>query len=457
MFNNNFKFWAADDSKGGTLSTEDIVDILNDESGDENEEDEIKIGDKGTRADKSDKKEGKDKEEAEEDKGGRDKTDKQSDDKSDSKSEGEGDGEGDEYDELEEELEDGEKDEDELELITPVRRKEILAKFPTIFKEFPYLEKAYYREQKFSEYFPSLDDARAAQEDSQVLRSFEKQLYNGDISEVITELKKENVESFHRLVDNYLPTLQKIDQQAFFNVINSVVKPIIYNMVQTGTSSQDDELIAAARKLNQFFYGSAKWEPHQPLAKGKSEPEDKESEKIKAERQELFTERFTEASGKLTERVDTSFRKVIEKNIDPKGDMSDYVKKTAIRDAHESLTELLGKDVRFRGILDKAWRQAGEKNFSPDAMEKIRRIINARAQTVLPSVIKKARNEALRGIGKRVRVDKDNDDDSSDNTGRSASSPNRGPLRQSSSQSGKSGKTTEIPKGMSNKDFIMQD
>lgn len=58
----------------------------------------------------------------------------------------------DELKELEEELE-GPKEED-LELTTPVRRKEILKKYPTLFKDFPYLEKAYYREQQFTKYFP---------------------------------------------------------------------------------------------------------------------------------------------------------------------------------------------------------------------------------------------------------------------------------------------------------------
>src|SRR5215831_19879700 len=57
----------------------------------------------------------------------------------------------DELAELEEELT-GPKEEN-LELVTPVRRGEILAKYPNVFKDFPYLEKAYYREQQFTETF----------------------------------------------------------------------------------------------------------------------------------------------------------------------------------------------------------------------------------------------------------------------------------------------------------------
>ena len=60
-------------------------------------------------------------------------------------------GEGDEEDDLDDpdELKDIEEElkgpkEEDLELTTPVRRREILAKYPKLFKDFPYLEKAYY-------------------------------------------------------------------------------------------------------------------------------------------------------------------------------------------------------------------------------------------------------------------------------------------------------------------------
>src|SRR6188508_1980225 len=74
--------------------------------------------------------------------------------------------EDDELKEIEEELA-GPKEED-LELTTPVRRKEILAKYPKLFKDFPYLEKAYYREQQFTEINPTIEDARVASEKAKI-------------------------------------------------------------------------------------------------------------------------------------------------------------------------------------------------------------------------------------------------------------------------------------------------
>jgi hypothetical protein len=455
MFNN--KFFAVDDNSGKGLSAEGILDILNSPDEDDNEED---ISLEGDGKNKPVKKTTKEEEETEETSGKGDRTVKKSKDvdkdvdKDDDNKEDDED-EDDELDELAKEL-DEDKDEDELELITPVKRKEILAKYPNVFKDFPYLEKAYYREQKYSEIFPSIDDARAAQEDTKVLKDFESKILSGDLSSIVSELKKEDEGAYNRLIDNYLPSLQAIDERAFFHVVNSVIKPIIYKMVENGQSSQNDELITAARVLNQFMYGTAKWEPHKPIANGKTGPSDEEK-KVQSERQQLFTERFESARTGLTEKVEKSFKRAIEKNIDQKEEMSDYVRRQATREAYETLSELLAKNTRFRAILDRAWKSAGEQNFSTDSMDKIQRIINAQAKTVLPSVIRRARNEALRGIGKRVRTSKldKEDDDTDTNSGRSASSQNRRPLKESPSSKGGGGKESKIPAGMSNKDFIM--
>src|SRR6187401_3520536 len=121
--------------------------------------------------------------------------------------EGEEDGEkskeDDELKEIEEEL-DGPKEED-LELMTPVRRREILAKYPKLFKDFPYLEKAYYREQQFTEINPTIEDARVASEKAKIMDIVEREIMSGDITSVLAAAKDENQEAFYKVVDNYLP------------------------------------------------------------------------------------------------------------------------------------------------------------------------------------------------------------------------------------------------------------
>src|SRR5690606_24801038 len=79
--------------------------------------------------------------------------------------------------EIEEELEIEEEkdvDDDELELITPSTRKEILKDFPELFKKHPYLEKAMYRDKAFSEIFPTVDDAKEASEAIRTLNNLDQ-------------------------------------------------------------------------------------------------------------------------------------------------------------------------------------------------------------------------------------------------------------------------------------------
>ena len=89
----------------------------------------------------------------------------------------------DELKELEEELERKAKpdeDEDLEDLVTPARRKDILAKYPALFKDFPYLEKAYYRDQQFTELLPTIADAKAAVEKAEILDRTEQLVMSGD-------------------------------------------------------------------------------------------------------------------------------------------------------------------------------------------------------------------------------------------------------------------------------------
>lgn len=435
---NPIVFYSPDDAGGNAgeeLSANKILDILN-EPDEPVEEIELKS-----------KKEPKDAE------GKSDDSDDSDSDKSDKSDEVEEDS----LEELEDELK--EPGDEDLELIEMPRRKEILAKYPKLFSEFPGLEKAFYRERQYTELFPTLQDARAAGEKSQILDQFEGKLLGGDVTAVLRAIKDEStekgLESFNKIVDNYLPSLRTVDESAYFHVLSTVVKGTIYNMVKEGQELDNAELQQAAQVLNQFVFGSSKWTPATKLAKETSENNPKDHE-LNRKEQEFQNKQFQTAQADLNTKTGRVLENAIKKHIDPKGAMTDYVKKTAVRDAQENLLKHLENDSRFRAVLDKAWKQAFSRNFDSESMDRVERVIKSRASTVLPAVIKKARNEALRGLGKRA-----NDDDTDDKDTGSAPTSSKGPLRKEASNSSNSGNRGtvkgKIPAGMSNRDFIMAD
>jgi hypothetical protein len=363
-----------------------------------------------------------------------------------------GEDEGDEKDELkeiEEELQ-GPKEED-LELTTPVRRREILAKYPKLFKDFPYLEKAYYREQQFTETFPTIQDAKAAAEKANIVDRIDRELMNGDISSVLRAARSENPEAFNRIADNYLPTLKEVDPPAFYHVVGNVLKDTIITMVREGRAlgEQGAPLQAAANILNQFIFGSQNFTPPTTLSRQQDPQQQSREQQIQREDQQRFYTQFESVKDDLQTKADNVLKSTIDQHIDPRQSMTDYVRGHATKEALSTLDDLMSKDKHFRGLLDRLWEKAFEQRFSKESTDRIKSAYLSKAKTLLPSVIKRARNDALRGLGRR----------SSDDIEESVSEkPTRkGPAMNGKStppSSGKIRKASDIPKGMSTLEFL---
>jgi len=354
------------------------------------------------------------------------------------------DGEVDELLEIEQELEG--PTEEQLELVTPVRRKEILAKYPALFKDFPYLEKAYYREQQFTELLPTIDDAKAAVEAKQTLDRMEVDVMGGNTQLILKAVKEQNPKGFAKLVDDYLPTLARVDEQAYYHVLGNVTKHTIVAMVREARRSGNEALQSAAQLVNQFVFGTSDFQP--PTNLSKPVQEDGKDKELEQKEQQFVRQQFETAVGDLNTRINNTLKNTIEANIDPKKSMTDYVRKNASREAMEMLESVLGKDTRFVALKDKLWESAFKENFSKASIDRIKSAYLSRAKTLLPAVIKKARIDALKGLGKRSDEEE---------------TPNKSPVPVGRPRSiegnkgGKISKASDIPKGMRTIDFLMQD
>lgn len=348
----------------------------------------------------------------------------------------------DELKELEEELA-GPKEE-KLELVTPVRRKEILAKYPNLFKDFPYLENAYYREQQFTEILGTIEDARTAASKADILDRFEAEILGGSTENVLKAVKNENPEGFNKLVDDYLPTLARVDENAYMHLLGNITKHTIVAMVKEARSSGNDVLQNAAAILNQFVFGTTNFTPAKNLSK-QNPQEQAQNEQVNQRELMFVQQQFESTNGDINTRVNNTLKNTVEAHIDPRGTMSEYVKKKAIGDAMDTLAGLMEKDTRFRTLTDKLWEQSFKENFSAGSRDRIRSAFLAKAKTLLPSVIKKARNDALRGTGHRVTEE---------------TTPNKGPIvagKPRSQTPGKIREAKDIPKKMSTLEFLNSD
>lgn len=346
-------------------------------------------------------------------------------------------------DEKEEELEEEEPKEEDLALTSYPRRKEILAKYPNFFKEFPTLNNAFYRERAYTELLPTIEDAKEVIARASDFDKFEEKLLSGDNESVLQAVKDADPNAFAKIVDNYLPNLQKVDQQAYYHIIGNTTKNIIVAMAREAATTKNEQLQSAALILNQFMFGNSNFTAPQNLAK--EEP----AKEVNDERAKFFQERFESVRDDLSTKADNILKSTITANIDPKEAMSDYVRRNAVKDCLEAVNESLESDTRFRASLDKLWEQAFEDNLSQKSLDKIKSAYLNQAKVILPNLISKTRREALGGLAKTSGKVKDNGEDDdlevrAKKPGSSSSSSNR----TNESEKGK------IPRGMKTLDYL---
>lgn len=356
--------------------------------------------------------------------------------------------------ELESELEEPKTDE-ELDFVAPPSRKEILTKYPTLFKEFPHIEKAIYREQKYAELLPTIKDAEAAVEKSSLLDQYEKDITNGSTESMLSAVRDNDKEAFAKVVDNYLPTLFKVDQASYYHTIGNVIKHTILSMVKKSQADSDEDLGNAAGILNKFIFGTDTYSHPTKLSSESTSDNDETKKKVDeiSQREQAFLERqFTTARDTLGTKVDNMVKNTVDKVIDPNDTMTEYVKSKATRDVLDSLEEAIKSDTRFRVVFDKLWERAFETNFNSESMDRIQKAYLSKARTLLPQLIQKSRREALRGLGRR-----NDTDDTKDRKGHLPV----GKTRSSTTLTGGNAKGDKtkitVPKGMSTLDYLNSD
>jgi hypothetical protein len=369
----------------------------------------------------------------------------------------EGKEEKDEESEKEDELKlDEEIDESKLEFSDLPSRKEVLKAFPDLYKKFPALEKAIYREQQYSEVFPNIDDAKTAKDNADNYEKFEASLLDGNISSVLKSVKEADSTAFEKLTEQFLFNLYEVDKPAYFGVVSNVLKDAAISIFKSGASMGADNqegqnLRRAAEILHKFFFQDEKitnYNYKHQVNRGESKADPKEEQLTKRE-ERFLQDQLDVASNDVSSSVENLVRRSVDNAIDPTGRMSDYVKNKAIEDIISSLDSEINSDARFKKVLDNLWLDSGKNSFNNASKTKIKNALLGKARTVLPAIMRRVRAEALKGSAARNRNDRD--EDTPLPRGRSA---NLSSNTSSRSEGTKAEKGEKIPKKMTTLEYL---
>jgi hypothetical protein len=276
---------------------------------------------------------------------------------------------------------------------------------------------------------------------------------SGSTETLLAAVKDSDQEAFHRIVDNYIQVLYKVDQHAYYHTIGNVIKHTIVSMVQAGKEQNSEELSEAAAILNNFIFGTTKFTHPQNLAKEEVAEKDKaKDEEISQRERNLIEKEYNTAMDSLGDKVDNILKATVDKAIDPNESMSGYVKDIATGKVLEGLENLISRDVRFKNIYDRLWERAFQNDFDKESMDKIKAAYLSKARTLLPLLIKKERNVALKGSRRGSE-----DTDSRDKKGPLPVGRTRSSTTLASGKPNSDNGAKQIPKGMSTLDFLNSD
>ena len=277
--------------------------------------------------------------------------------------------------------------------------KAINEKYPNLFKDFPQLRDMYFREDKLTQVFPTVEDAQAAKSDLEGFQALESAIKTGKIEDtemVLSSIKELDSDTLPNFAINVLPALQKIDQNAYFTAITPVLRDAIREIYQGGVKNGNENLKNAALAASLYLFGN------KDIASGQSDiktpaPKIKESEnKDNKERNTILQERYELFRGDVSDEYVSTLKNDILKGLDPDEVMSDFMKDALVQSIINRIDKVLGADNSHKSNMSRLWKQAESSRFSRDWKDRILNAALSRAKSIMPTIRMRARNEALK-------------------------------------------------------------
>jgi hypothetical protein len=319
--------------------------------------------------------------------------------------EGEGEGKPKEGDEEEEE-EDAEKPKgrvDETDEEREIREsgrptfKDIKAKYPTIFKDFPKLRELIFREYQFSKSLGEPEEAQDLMGKAKDYDIVESSLVAGDPAVVINSLAKNNPEALDKVADNWLPTLRKHSSDLYVRVVTPVIQEALHFAFENGKNNGNKNLMFGAQHISNLLFGDAEIKP--PAAPKKEEPHPAEV-KLREEQERWSQTRFQETREEVNRAIDSRLDSVIRRGLNTDGKLSDYELEHVVQDTMTALMDALGKDEAHKASMRAHWKRASQNGFAKEARAKLSEAFIARAIALVPGVRARIRAKALGEKGK---------------------------------------------------------
>lgn len=280
--------------------------------------------------------------------------------------------------------------------------KDIKAKYPTIFKEFPSLRTSFFRDKEFSNIFPTIEDAKNAEENSQFYTNFSSDILEGNGDKFVSAL--EDVGDLGTFGQKFFDNLEKKDPALHFQIVSPYLDQVVKSFYNYGSKHGSEDIKNAAEFLADYLFGDNNYAKSESKVSGiRLEPKNPELERERQsyrDRQssDFQTRSLSDLGNKLTLEINKGF---------PEG-ISEKTKKMIADEVFRTMDMTLGQDKAHMSFMNSLWKKAADEGYTQEASSRIHNAYLERAKKVISSERRKliaevtgvspAESERLRGI-----------------------------------------------------------
>jgi hypothetical protein len=321
--------------------------------------------------------------------------------------EGEGDTNEEEKEDSEEE---GKENEEEL-VLTRTEYKDIKKEFPNLFTKFPELKHAFFREQQFSEMFPTVEEAQKALDAQNAYEEITASVLNGDADKFINELKSEDERGFAKFAKNFIPALKGANKDIYFDAIAPTVQEFIRNVYAHGRTMDNEEqrknVQSAAKIVHKVLFGG-EYDDIEKEGTGimsRSEPNESDK-KLQEERDRHLGEKYNTIYRDVTNVCYSKLDEEIAKGLE---DLKSRpgLKNMVAKNIKEKVLAELEKDSNYMKRMQDLWKREQRNGFSGTLKNSLVTTFLAKAKAVTPKIRIDTRKEVLGKENNGNREDKD--------------------------------------------------
>lgn len=238
-------------------------------------------------------------------------------------------------------------------------------------KEHPELRTAYFENKQFKEVFTSVEDAKEAATQSEILQKISAELQQGDPKEIINYLKEapEVLTQFSRNLIKNLPP----------QVLTDAIAPSVINLLkevkEAAKLHKNEDLENSVGWISKYLFNNHEL----PEIKDKPVEKKEEVNPLLAQVEKNFNE-------EVVDDVKTELNNLVDLSLASLKAAKPSVKKSIANDIKEELDKVFDADIAHKKLMSKLWQDAKKSNFSKQAKASIKSAYLAAVKKRLPEV-----------------------------------------------------------------------